>query len=171
MNVLSETMKKDRPDGWWYPWIFVGAMLFVVFVNGIMVFIALNTWTGLETESHYRKGLVYNENLNAARAQEALGWEVTFDLTSTAGEGPVRHVDLVVQFNEGDGSPLDNLDVRVVFLRPTHEGYDREAIPAQTGNGRYSARTQLPLAGQWSVRIHAFRGDDVFQMERRVTIR
>lgn len=171
MTVLDQTMKKERPDGWWYPWIFVGAMLFVVFINGIMVFIALDSWTGLETEGHYQKGLAYNQNLEAASAQEALGWQVKLDVTVAGSSGSARVVDVDTEFTGPDGMPLEGLDVSALLLRPTHEGHDREIKLNDQGNGRYSARVELPLAGQWSARIHAFHGDKVFQMERRVRLR
>ena len=61
-------MAGARPRGWWYPWIFVGAMAVVVVVNGILAWLAVGTWTGIETEDHYRKGLAYNENLAAEQA-------------------------------------------------------------------------------------------------------
>jgi nitrogen fixation protein FixH len=171
MSTVDHAMKKARPDGWWYPWIFVAAMGFVFVINGIMVTIALSTWTGLETEGHYQKGLAYNQNLNAAKAQQALGWQLKIDALPIVSSGSTREVDMVARFTGPDGTPLNGLDVTVFFLRPTHEGFDREAVLTENEPGQYSARLSLPLAGQWNARIHAFRGEDVFQEERRLRIR
>jgi nitrogen fixation protein FixH len=70
-------MPGRRPDGWWYPWIFVAGMLVVVVVNAVMITYAIGTFPGLQTEDAYRKGLAYNRTLAAAREQEERGWQAT----------------------------------------------------------------------------------------------
>ena len=50
-------MARPRQPGWWYPWIFVGGMLVVIAVNGVLITMAVSTFSGIETEEHYRKGL------------------------------------------------------------------------------------------------------------------
>jgi len=163
-------MRRARADGWWYPWIFVAAMGVVVLVNGVMVAFALGTWTGLETEGHYEKGLAYNRTLEAARAQAERDWRVDFTLGAAAADGDTRTATLSATFAEADGTPLSDLDARAVIVRPTHEGYDREIPLAAAGNGVYRAVVTLPLPGLWEVRLHAYRGDAVFQDSRRVNL-
>ncbi|MCW8952841.1 MAG: FixH family protein, partial [Rhodospirillales bacterium] len=63
MTTASGQAANNRKPGWWYPWIFVGGMTIVVIVNGIMIYFALSTFTGLETRNHYEKGLAYNTNI------------------------------------------------------------------------------------------------------------
>ena len=48
--------KTKRQDGWWYPYIFVGAFVVIITVNGIMAFFAVDTWTGLEILDSKQKG-------------------------------------------------------------------------------------------------------------------
>lgn len=163
-------MAKVRADGWWYPWIFVAAMGVVVLVNGILVAFALGSWTGLETQGHYEKGLAYNRDLAAARAQAERGWRFAFALDDVETAGDIRRGTLSVTFAARDGSPLNDLDVMAVIRRPTTEGHDREVPLAAAGKGVYRAGVAFPLAGQWEVRIHAYRGDAVFQESRRVRL-
>lgn len=170
MNTLQGILQKRRADGWWYPWIFVGAMGIVVLVNGVMVSIALNTWTGLETAGHYEKGLAYNQNLAAAKAQAARGWQLDFAATPLDSGSPAHEADLRARFADRDGQPLDGLEVTAFLIRPTHEGFDREVRFHPTGSGIYEARAILPLAGQWAVRIHAVLGDVMFQDVRRMRL-
>ena len=151
-----------RPRGWWYPWIFVAGMAVVIVVNGIMATFALGTWTGLETEGHYRKGLAYNENLAAARAQEERGWKVEVEVAAGGA--------LNVSFRDNDGVPLEDLAVQVLAVRPTHEGYDVAGDLTHVGEGRYRGRLDLPLSGQWELRVHAFRGKIAYQMSKRIQI-
>ena len=168
--MLEGVMRSKRADGWWYPWIFVGGMAFVVLVNGIMVFIALNSWTGLETEGHYQKGLEYNRDLAAAKAQAALGWTFALEAEPTASAGKNRTVDLRLSFADRDGQPLDGLDVSVLLMRPTHEGYDQTIPLKPAGGGLYEAQATLPLPGQWSAHVLAARGDSEFQDEKRLRL-
>lgn len=163
--------RKERPDGWWYPWIFVAAMGLVVVVNGIMVAFALSTWTGLETQDYYEKGLAYNQNLAAAHAQAERGWRATFALDDVTGTGDSRTGQLSATFADRDGKPLADLDVRAVILRPTSEGHDQQLTLSPAGKGVYRASVTFPLPGQWDVRIHAYRGDAVFQESHRVRLR
>jgi nitrogen fixation protein FixH len=163
-------MAKVRADGWWYPWIFVAAMGVVVLVNGVMVAFALGTWTGLETEGHYEKGLAYNRDLAAAKAQAERGWRVAFGLDGVVAAGDIRTGTLSATFTARGGTPLGDLDVRAVIRRPTADGYDQEVPLVAAGNGVYRARITLPLPGQWEVRLHAYRGDAVFQESRRVRL-
>jgi len=59
---------RRRAPGWWYPWTFVGGMLLVIVVNGVMISYALGTFPGLSTEDAYRRGLAYNQTIAAADA-------------------------------------------------------------------------------------------------------
>lgn len=163
-------MAKVRADGWWYPWIFVAAMGVVVLVNGALVAFALGSWTGLETEGHYEKGLAYNRDLAAAQAQAERGWRFAFALDGVTATGDSRAGALSATFADRDGVPLTDLEVRAVIRRPTAEGYDREVPLAFAGQGRYAAAAIFPLPGQWEVRIHAYRGDAIFQESRRVRL-
>jgi len=58
----------------WGPWVFFAMFAVIIAVNGVMVAFAFGTWTGLETDGAYEKGLSYNDTLEAARRQAALGW-------------------------------------------------------------------------------------------------
>jgi nitrogen fixation protein FixH len=166
-------MAGARPRGWWYPWIFVAGMAVVVAVNGVMIYYAVSTFTGLETRGHYEKGLAYNRDLAAARAQAALGWQVDFAATpeAPAAAGSVeRRLRLEVAFRDREGRSLDALEVRALGLRPVQEGLDREMPLAFLGQGRYGATLALPLPGQWEIRVHAFLGEAVYQHVERVLV-
>ena len=163
-------MAKTRQPGWWYPWIFVGGMLLVVAVNGVLITLAVTTFSGLETEEHYRKGLAYNQAIAAAEAQERRGWRM--ELTYAAGPAADgRHQgDLAVTFVGKDGLPLDNLRVEAVLRRPTREGFDVAVALDERGGGVYGTAVSLPLPGQWEAHVHAYRGGDNFQESRRLFV-
>jgi nitrogen fixation protein FixH len=70
---MSATMTARRSG--WIPWVFVGAMLLVVAVNGVLVFAAVDTFTGVTVGKSYDKGRAYNHVLEEAARQDALGWQ------------------------------------------------------------------------------------------------
>ncbi len=161
---------KQRADGWWYPWIFVAGMGVVIIVNGILLYFALSTWSGLETDDHYRKGLAYNQNIEAVRRQAQLGWTLDVAFAPDTASGEQRPGTVRLRFAGPDGAPLEDLAVRVRFERPTHEGYDREVTARYAGQGRYEASLALPLPGLWEARVWARRGDIQFQQVRRLQV-
>lgn len=163
-------MARTRQRGWWYPWIFVGGMLLVVAVNAVLITLAVTTFSGIETEEHYRRGLAYNEALAAAEAQEKRGWHMDLVYSATSAEAGGRQGDLAVTFVGKDGSPLERLQVEVVLLRPTHEGYDIAVDLVHQGNGIYRSAVSLPLAGQWDAQVHAHRDGENFQESRRFSV-
>ena len=161
-------MTAKRASGWWYPWLFVGGMGVVVVVNGILVYFALGTWTGLETDDHYKKGLAYNQDLAATQAQQERGWEATLTVGDQAQDG--RLFGAAVTFRDIARKPLDGLTVRLRAERPTHEGYDTAVEMTPHGGGLYKGRIVLALPGQWAMRLVAARGKDQFQTVERIQV-
>lgn len=164
-------MARQREAGWWYPWIFVAGMLVVIAVNGVLVYFALGSWTGISTDDAYRKGLAYNQALAAARAQDQRGWSATVAFERKEGDGAGHAGRLVVAFTDRDGDPLEDLRVTAALLRPTHEGYDQHIALTQQGSGVYAEDVVLPLPGQWDARIEAHRRDDAFVTRHRLDVR
>ena len=168
-------MARQRADGWWYPWIFVAGMLVVVAVNVVLVTYAIGTFPGLETEDAYRKGLAHNETLAAAQAQDARGWRVDVRYApraqpTTEAARAVLEGELVITLLDKAGEPLRDLQVTAAVVRPTRAGFDTRVEMEPRGFGEYRAEVNLPLAGQWDVRISARRGDESFQATRRIIV-
>ncbi len=120
----------------------------IIAVNGTFVYLALNSWTGLSTENAYQRGVDYNDVLDAAARQRALGWRGALSF-APAGEGRGR-LSLVV--TDRQGLPVGNLSVSVEIRRPTNADFDRSLDLAPGLGGTYEADLVLPLPGQWDVR-------------------
>mgnify|MGYP006442289009 CR=1 FL=1 len=148
-------------------WIIIAGFSIVLIANGFLVYYALNTWTGLETEQHYAKGLAYNNNLDAAKRQQALEWHDEMEIEFTGSSIPVTGL-AHVKFSDKAGNPLTDLTVKILATRPTHDGFDQEFFVLHEGNGRYRVPFSLPLKGQWEFRILARRGKDDYQRVERI---
>jgi nitrogen fixation protein FixH len=159
---------RSRP-GWWYPYIYVGAFGVVLAVNLIFMASAVRTFSGLETEQAYDKGLDYNRVLAMAKEQEKLGWTVKADvlpkgLSMTGG----HDADIVLTFLDKDGRGVSGLAAMADFIRPTSRGHDRSVPLAEQGGGRYVVAASLPLGGQWQMHVTARLGDLDYQYDQRL---
>lgn len=167
----------------------IAAFFGVVFaVNGVMVFLALDSWSGLSTQDPYQRGLRYNSTLEAMAQRDALGWQESFSFTASEngsnaqGESQGR---ISLEMRDRDGNLLEGLIVAGQIWRPTNEGFDRPLKLEAVGAGRYSTNVAFPLKGNWLVRLSAQRDpnrrdivveDDaeqagfVFGVEKRINV-
>jgi nitrogen fixation protein FixH len=164
---MAQALAIKRNRSRWIPYAFVAFFGVVLLANGAMIWIAFATWTGLETESAYQKGLAYNRVLDQAEAQAALGWRV--DLAFAQADARALAVKLALA--DRHGNLIENARISTTFFRPTHEGHDRIAAIAHRYGGEYEARVELPLAGQWEVHLSIERASEVWRETRRVYLR
>lgn len=157
-----------RADGWWYPWIFVAGMGVVILVNVVLAYFAVSTWSGLETNNYYRRGVQYNEAIADAKLQRERGWKSALVVSPKPVDG--RAFDVGVTFRDKAGLPLDGLDVRVRAERPTSSGHDQEVTLTDVGGGVYSGRVELALPGQWTMRVIAQRDAQLYQTVERIQV-
>ena len=67
-------MRSDKPVTGRHVLMMMLGFFGVIFaVNGVFAFLAIDTFTGLETEQAYLKGLDYNRTLTAAAEQRTTG--------------------------------------------------------------------------------------------------
>jgi len=151
----------------WIPWSFVAFFAVVLIANGSLVVLAVKSWPGLETSSAYQRGLAYNKMLAAASEQAELGWKVGFHFVQDGPRRGVVQVDLEDRF----GNLLRQAEVRAQFVRPTSEGSDLRLHLAHQTGGRYQAEVELPLEGQWDVRIAASSNGQIYRLSERIFLR
>lgn len=148
------------------PWLFVGFFGVVIASNGFMAWLAVSTFTGLDTTKAYAKGLNYNETLAKVRAQEALGWQAAVRI-----EGVRERLDLALDLKDDAGRPLRRLDAKVQLVRPANVTLDRTLVLTEVSPGRYVAPLDDAALGLWEVRGRVARDDDVFYLTERIVLR
>jgi nitrogen fixation protein FixH len=155
---------RRRQPGHWIPWLFIGLFMIVLAANGVMIAIAVATFTGLETENAYQKGLAYNDRLEAVAEQERLGWRADFAATSGGGS----QVELTLELADRLGAPIASAEVEARLVRPVQAGHDLTVRLEETDPGRYAAAVDLPLPGQWDVRLAAKARDSAYRLTERI---
>ncbi len=117
-------------------------------VNGVFLYESLSTYTGVVSNEPYRKGLNYNERIEAEKEQEALGWVSDIALAGT-GDG----LDIVI--NDHNGSPVGGLSFDGRLGRPATAEMDVVLDVKETAPGRYRAAFSTIEPGAWQVDLTA----------------
>ncbi len=162
--MATETMKPERQlTGKHVLAMFIAFFTVVVTVNMIMFRAATSTFGGVETDSAYKVGLAYNNDLEAARKQAALGWRV---------DATVDGQRVVLSVRDRDGQIVPGLDGDVLLAWPADRRLDRKGVISARDGGRYEVELDKALPpGQWDVVVHLQRnGERVFQSKNRILL-
>ena len=139
---------------------FFGVMLAV---NGVFLYAATSTFSGVSTEDAYRKGLAYNQTLAAYRTQTATGWQAS---ASVGADSVVR-----LAITKADGLPVDGLAFTGRVSRPAMAAQDRAVIFRGKGRGLYVGDTGRLDPGQWDLIAEARPNDAANAAPYKVTAR
>lgn len=123
----------------------------IIAVNGVFAYLALDSWPGLTTNKAYEEGLAYNDVLDAAARQKALGWQ----LQPVLGRQPGSERSLEISIRDKDGQPVSGLSVTAEFRRPVGTGKNVSIELKESGPGAYSGIVSLRQPGQWHLEVQA----------------
>ena len=123
----------------------------VIAVNLAFVWFALDTWPGLTTGHAYQEGITYNQTIEQAEKQKALGWRSRLSLGAPTPRGHL----VAARMSGPDGQPLRGLAVTALLRRPVGEGLDMTVTLAEDTPGHYAALVKLPAPGRWEVVVTA----------------
>jgi len=148
--------------GAWPLWILAAFFAVIFSANGVLVYLANTSWTGLQTEDAYEKGRLYNTTIEAGERQRKLDWR---------GQAGLNDRRLDFALTDKTGEAIDGADVRVTFVRPTHQGYDFTLVMREAEPGRYFANIDFPLSGLWQADFHVVRGTADYRLKQRFTVK
>ena len=145
----------------------IGFFGLVFAVNAVMVKAATSTFGGVETQSSYKAGLMFEQEVAKAERQDARHWQVDGKLArDRAGEAV-----LDITARDEKGAPLTGLKAVARLAHPADERLDHVIELTRTGAGAFHGQAQAQ-AGQWELLFDLYRGDDrVFRSRSRVTLR
>ena len=110
--------------------VLVGLLAFfgvVLGANGLLVHKALSTFGGVETDSSYRAGQLFERDVAMARAQDAQHWRVEASVTPAADGSAL--LDIVA--HDGAGLAVAGIDATATFERPTDRRLDRSVAVSE----------------------------------------
>lgn len=137
----------------------------VSLANGILIRAAVTTFGGVETASSYQAGLAFTREAAAARAQDALHWQVKASVRPFAERTLVE-----IDARDAAGRPLPGLQASVNLSHPADRRADQPVTLSEDVSGHFRG-TAAPIAGQWDVVIELSRdGERLFRSRNRVVL-
>lgn len=131
-----------HPKDKWIPWYFVIFFAVIAILDGVFVYMAVSTQTGLVTEQAYEKGLAFDDILATARSQPDIQQDISYI------GGVLRW-----KMAEKEGRPITNAAVSAQIIRPVQDGHDFAITLEHKGKGVYEATPTLPLPGLWQAKL------------------
>jgi nitrogen fixation protein FixH len=116
-------------------------------VNGVFLYQALSSYTGVVAQEPYRKGLKYNERIAAAERQESLGWSAGLELEQGGR--------LALALSGKDGKPVTGLRVTGVIGRASSSRHDAALAFTEEEAGVYVAAVGELAPGSWVASVEA----------------
>ena len=166
MNLFRRNGKGELTGRMVLLWL-VGFFGVVFAVNAVLVKAATSTFGGVETQSSYKAGQMFEQELARAERQDARHWQVDGKLA----RGRAGEAVLDIAARDEKGAPLTGLKVVARLAHPADERLDHVFDLARTGAGRFHGQVEAQ-AGQWELLIDLYRGDDrVFRSRNRVTLK
>ena len=143
-----------RFTGWHMTGILVAFFGVVVTVNLVMARAAISTFGGTVVENSYVASQKYNDWIDKAEAQKAMGWTVDASLD---GSRRVK-VDALA----AEDRPLHGASVEAVVRHPLGRVPETTLGFSRTEDGHWMSAKPLP-AGRWIVHLTVRRGGDEYR--------
>jgi nitrogen fixation protein FixH len=144
----------------------VGFFAVIFAVNGWLVQAATSTFGGLETDSSYKAGLMFEREVAKAERQQELNWQVDGALVRGRGGATVLNISV----RDTQGQPVDGLTADARLAHPADSRLDHVIRLDTAGAGRFhGADSAQP--GQWELIVDFYRANErVFRSKSRVTL-
>jgi nitrogen fixation protein FixH len=164
---MSKSAKQRHElTGWMVFGMVLGFFAVIFGVNAYMALEAVSTFGGVDTESSYRAGKMFERDVAMAKAQDERHWQVEAKVTPAAGGDAL--FDIIAR--DASGAALTGLTALAQLERPTDRRLDRVVTVGESAPGRFHGSAAIP-AGQWDLVIDLQReGERVFRSKNRVVL-
>lgn len=163
----SRQDSEGRMTGRHVLWMILGFFAIVFGVNGVLLWQALATHSGLVANEPYRKGLAYNDRIAAGERQHDLQWIESLNYDAA------RHVTL--QLTDRARRPVTRLEVIGSLGRPATNRDDLRLAFTEVAPGVYVASPGKIDPGAWRIDIEARQASDgkasdaiIYRLRRRL---
>lgn len=143
---------------------FVSFFGIIFAMNFYMVRVAISSFSGVETESAYKAGQLFKNDIAAAHAQDARHWSVEAHLQrgDTAG--------ITLTARDADGRMLAGLVPEIRLSHPTDKRRDVPLEFVELTPGQFKNITSVP-EGQWDLVIDLKRdAETLFRSKSRISL-
>lgn len=139
------------------PWP-LGIILFflVLFaVNGVFVYLAVDTHTGSVSEEPYADGLKYQQTIDLLEKSKELGWSTDLQISQRTKEG--LHFFKIL-LRDQDGIAIEDLKLTLSVLPLTQEGFAQE-VPLNIKDQAYFGEAVIKSPGLAALELKALENE------------
>lgn len=136
------------PRDRYIPLYFVAFFAVVFAVNGVFVTLALKTMPGVTNDNAFQTGLKYNETLDKAAKEQALGWQLKLDGIEQCANGTCS---LTFAARDKAGVPIVGAEVVMEAVRPARQGMDFAKSLTTNEQGLAVLNVSFPARGAWNL--------------------
>ncbi len=134
-DAPKSTDRGFRLTGWSVLLMFVAFFGTDIAMNVYMATRAISTFSGEVASDPYKRGLNYDKELAAARAQQALNWKVT--MTFSPGSNGKDRVQVTA--HDASGQVIEGLTGEIALDHPSDMQFDTRLALAAVAPGVYQA--------------------------------
>lgn len=146
----------------WFPIGIIGSLLVVMAVNGLLIYLALDTFPGSAGEDGFDMSNGYGRVIDGAARQAQLGWHIEAGADS-GGHATLRLLDR-------DGQVLAHPSVKVVAARPLGPPETATLSLRESTDGRLVAAERL-ASGQWDLAVEVSQDQQTLSATERLVVK
>lgn len=132
------------------PFLF-GLVVFFMLMDVFFIGIAVKTFSGVQTENAYQKGVDFDKIHNQEIYDKDIGWKVKLHLNDLQNK---IQLDLSDKVNV----PITGAKIQAKIISPVTAKFDQALFLKEVSEGKYEANFQPKYKGQFEVRIKAVVG-------------
>ena len=155
-QTATPMTKSPRLSGYHVAAMFAAFFGVIIAVNFTMAWFASSSWTGLVVKNSYVASQNYNEKIDAARNQKAMGWRTDFSYSNNL---------LSLFIRDKDNQPIFFDKLTLVIGTPVSENKDRSLVLDPKNSGVYQASIKLS-EGVWAYELVS-EGEIPYRFEGR----
>ena len=160
--ATAQTDKGFRFTGWHFLAIMVAFFGVIITVNATMATFAVKNWTGLVVKNSYVASQQFNDQMKAARAQNAKGWNDELVLADGLAKWSIT---------DKEGKPVFARSATLMVSRPVGENHDQTLELKPDAQGHLSAPIAELGDGRWLVRLTAeLDNGESFKVRRGIVV-
>ncbi|WP_068318051.1 FixH family protein [Polycladidibacter hongkongensis] len=132
-------------------------------MNGLMMYLAIGSFPGLEVKSSYAVSQRYNDEIAIAKQQNAANWQVDLATSYQADASLVLNVQLA----SSEGAPQSGREVVINLHRPGTDVDDRRMNLSEGASGAYSGVIPNVDSGNWIIIMDVLNAEGMREYRSR----
>jgi len=165
---MSRQVESRKLTGRHVAFMLAGFFGLMFAVNAVFVYFALDSFSGVSVSDAYRRGLAYNQELQAKEDQNARGWQHSLEFVQLVDKKGIIRLKLL----NLDKHPMANLMISGRLGRPVIEGSDK-MVTFVYADPFYTADLSDLEKGQWDLTIQILGGGytEPYRLDKRLWVK